>query len=826
MNKIGYVFVLLSLVFSNSIEAQKLKKKKAKQATEAVKAKPKKGIKPYAEVITKEAKSDEGVFTVHQIAEDYFYEIPITYLNKDMLWVSRIAQIQNGLGGGYVNAGSKTNTQVVNWVRFRDKIVLKSKSFVNVADSSKAISNSVRVNNYEPTLQAFDIKAFSKDSSAVVIDVTKFFTSDVPAISGLSARLRKEYKVKKLDGSRSFINTIKSFPENIEVKQDFTYDAAEPPSFRSTQSISIQMNQSMILLPEKPMQPRIYDPRVGFFTVSQYDYGSAALKADQKTYVRRWRLEPKDPEAYARGELVEPVKPIVYYLDPGTPENLQSYIKRGIEDWQKPFETAGFKNAIIAKDVPTKEEDPEFSPEDIRYSVVRYVASTTRNATGPSVSDPRSGEIIESDIIWYHNHLRSYRNRYLLETGAANPSARTLNTSQEEIGEMMRMVIAHEVGHALGFPHNMAASYAYPVDSLRNGAFTQKNGIAASIMDYARYNYIAQPGDENIRFVRQMGPYDHYAVNWGYRWLSENSPEAEVATLNSWILEKANDPKYKFGRQSSRFDPQSQTECIGDNPIEASSYGLKNLKYVAANLPKWTSDVTNNYQDLEELYGELLGVYSRYTGHVTNTVGGVFENIKTPEQEGVVYTNFNANAQKEAVKWLHANIFETPKWILDKAILQNINHAGHFEKVRRLQVRQLNSLLSFERIGRLIDSETLNEDYYSALSMLIDLRNGLWKESARGVSVDLFRRNLQRSYVDRMLYLMTEELQPNRFSRPGFEGQIYYNTNTSDVRALVRGELKTLKARLTSAKNGNINKETKYHYEDVIARINAAFDIN
>ena len=826
MNKIGYVFVLLSLVFSNSIEAQKLKKKKAKQATEAVKAKPKKGIKPYAEVITKEAKSDEGVFTVHQIAEDYFYEIPITYLNKDMLWVSRIAQIQNGLGGGYVNAGSKTNTQVVNWVRFRDKIVLKSKSFVNVADSSKAISNSVRVNNYEPTLQAFDIKAFSKDSSAVVIDVTKFFTSDVPAISGLSARLRKEYKVKKLDGSRSFINTIKSFPENIEVKQDFTYDAAEPPSFRSTQSISIQMNQSMILLPEKPMQPRIYDPRVGFFTVSQYDYGSTALKADQKTYVRRWRLEPKDPEAYARGELVEPVKPIVYYLDPGTPENLQSYIKQGIEDWQKPFETAGFKNAIIAKDVPTKEEDPEFSPEDIRYSVVRYVASTTRNATGPSVSDPRSGEIIESDIIWYHNHLRSYRNRYLLETGAANPSARTLNTSQEEIGEMMRMVIAHEVGHALGFPHNMAASYAYPVDSLRNGAFTQKNGIAASIMDYARYNYIAQPGDENIRFVRQMGPYDHYAVNWGYRWLSENSPEAEVATLNSWILEKANDPKYKFGRQSSRFDPQSQTECIGDNPIEASSYGLKNLKYVAANLPKWTSDVTNNYQDLEELYGELLGVYSRYTGHVTNTVGGVFENIKTPEQEGVVYTNFNANAQKEAVKWLHANIFETPKWILEKAILQNINHAGHFEKVRRLQVRQLNSLLSFERIGRLIDSETLNEEYYSALSMLIDLRNGLWKESARGVSVDLFRRNLQRSYVDRMLYLMTEELQPNRFSRSGFEGQIYYDTNTSDVRALVRGELKTLKARLTSAKNGNINKETKYHYEDVIARINAAFDIN
>ena len=739
-----------------------------------------------------------------------------------MLWVSRIAQLPNGLGGGFVNAGSKTNEQVVHWQRFRDKILLKSKSFVNVADSTKAISNSVKVNNYAPTLYAFDIKAFNIDSTPAVIDVSKFFKSDIAAISGLSSRLRKQYKVKKLDGSRSFINSVKSFPENIEVKQDFTYDAAEPPSTSRAQSISIQMNQSMILLPKKPMQPRVYDPRVGFFTVSQYDYGSDALKADRKTYIRRWRMEPKDPEAYARGELVEPVKPIVYYLDPGTPENLQKYIKQGIEDWQKPFETAGFKNAIIAKDAPTKEEDPEFSPEDIRYSVVRYVASTTRNAVGPSVSDPRSGEIIESDIIWYHNHLRSYRNRYMLETAAANPSARTLDTSEEEIGEMMRMVIAHEVGHALGFPHNMAASYAYPVDSLRNGAFTQKNGIAASIMDYARYNYIAQPGDENIRFVRQMGPYDHYATNWGYRWINDN----ESTLLNKWILEKSDDPKYKFGRQSSRFDPQSQTECIGDDPIKASDYGLKNLKYVAKNLPNWTSDKTNNYQDLEELYGELIGVYSRYTGHVTNTIGGVYENLKTPAQPGTVYKNFDATSQKKALKWLHTNVFETPEWLLDKSILKNIDHAGYAERLRRTQARQLFSLLSFQRLGRLIDSESLSTDYYSALNMLSDLRKGLWKEASRGANVNLYRRNLQRTYVDRMTYLMTEKLNPNRFNRPGFEGQLFYDVNTSDVRALVRGELKTLKSILNSAKKGSINKETKYHYEDIIARIEKLFKVD
>ena len=742
-----------------------------------------------------------------------------------MLWVSRIAQIPNGLGGGFVNAGSKTNEQVVHWTRFQNKILLKIKSYTNVADSSKAISNSVRINNYEPTLYAFDIKAFNTDSTAVVIDVTKMFTADVKAISGLSARLRKQYKVKKLDASRSFINSMKSFPLNIEVKQDMTYEASEPPTDADAQSISLQMNQSMILLPEEPMQPRLVDHRVGFFTISQYDYGSDELKADQKTYIRRWKLEPKDPEAYRRGELVEPVKPIVYYLDPGTPENLQKYIKQGIEDWQKPFETAGFKNAIIAKDAPTPEEDPEFSPEDIRYSVVRYVASTTRNATGPSVSDPRSGEIIESDIIWYHNHLRSYRNRYLLETGAANPSARTLNTPDEEIGEMMRMVIAHEVGHALGFPHNMAASYAYDVESYRDGAFTQKNGIAASLMDYARYNYIAQPGDQNIRFVRQMGPYDHYATNWGYRWLPEaNSPEQEKKTLNAWIVEKADDPKFKFGRQSSRFDPQSQTESIGNDPIAASTYGIKNLKYVSRQLPQWTSNQTNNYQDLEELYGELVSCYSRFVGHVVTNVGGVYENIKNPDQSGIVYTHLDKNTQQRSMQWLGNNLFETPTWLIDKSILQNIDHAGYFERVRRTQSRYLDRLLSFDRIGRLIDAETIHTDYYSALDLFSDIRNSVWSELDRNASVDVYRRNLQRSYLDRMVFLMTDDGPSRRNGRPGFEGTLTYKISTSDVRPLVRGELNALKKQLRAARNSSVNTVTKYHYEDAIARIESLLD--
>lgn len=823
MKKVVFL-VLLGLLFStNDLHAQRKTRKNKKAKTEAAaseKKKDKDAIKEYSKVVTKEAVTDSGLFNVHKVKKDYLYEIPFEVLKKDMLWVSRIAQIPNGLGGGYVNAGSKTNEQVVHWTRFQDKILLKIKSYANVADSTKAISNSVRVNNYEPILYAFDIKAFNKDSTAAVIDVTKLFTADVKAISGLSAGLRKQYKVKKLDASRSFIHSMKSFPLNIEVKQDMTYDASEPPSEQDAQSISIQMNQSMILLPEEPMRPRLFDPRVGFFTVSQYDFGSEALKADRKTYIRRWKLEPKDPEAYARGELVEPIKPIVYYLDPGTPENLQAYIKQGIEDWQKPFETAGFKNAIIAKDAPTPEEDPEFSPEDIRYSVVRYVASTTRNAVGPSVSDPRSGEIIESDIIWYHNHLRSYRNRYLLETGAANPSARTLNTPDKEIGEMMRMVIAHEVGHALGFPHNMAASYAYNVESYRDGAFTQKNGIAASLMDYARYNYIAQPGDQNIRFVRQMGPYDHYATNWGYRWLPDvQSAQEEKATLDTWILDKANDPIYKFGRQSSSFDPQSQTEAIGDNPITASTYGIKNLKYVARQLPQWTSNQTNNYQDLEELYGELISCYSRYVGHVVTNVGGIFENLKTPDQEGVVYTHVDKNTQKKSMQWLGNNLFETPQWLVDREILQNIDHAGYFERVRRTQSRYLDRLLSFDRIGRLIDAETLNADYYSALDLFTDVRTSVWSELDRNTSVDVYRRNLQRSYLDRMAFLMTDEGPARRSGRPGFEGRLSYKISTSDVRPLIRGELNALKKKLRAARNASVDTVTKYHYEDATARI-------
>jgi hypothetical protein len=801
MKKIILHFLLiLAFMLPNQIEAQR-KKSKDKKIEQTAPVPKKNKVPKYSDFVTSKTKSDEGLFKVHETSNKFIYEIPKSFLGKEMLLVTRIKELPAGLGGGYVNAGSKINTQVIVWEQFKNKVLLKVKSYNAVANDSLPIYKSVIANNLEPIIYAFDVKTQNIDSTAILVDVTKLFSTDVKAITALPASYRKRYKVKRLDASRSFINTIKSYPQNIEVVQDFTFDADAPPSNVKTNTITLRVNQSMILLPKNKMMGRVYDKRVGYFSIENVDYSSEALKADSKRYIKRWRLEPKDINAYNRGELVEPKKPIVYYLDPATPDKLKKYIKQGVDDWQKVFETAGFKNAIMAKYPPTIEEDPEFSMEDIRYSSIRYVASTTRNATGPSVSDPRTGEIIESDIIWYHNHLRSYRNRYLLETGAANPSARTLETPAEKIGEMMRMVISHEVGHALGLPHNMAASYAYPIDSLRSGKFTQEFGIAASIMDYARFNYIAQPGDENIRFIRQLGPYDHYSINWGYRKIPNiKSSEQEIKTLDKWIDSKANNPIYRFGNQ--RFDPSSQTEGIGNNQVQASTYGIKNLKIVAKNLENWTSNQTNNYEDLSELYGELLSVWSRYVGHVAGNIGGVYEYNKKPAQNGAIYNSVTKEKQKKSMVWLQENAFKTQNWLLDKTILSNIDESGYSARMLRLQNRQLYSLLSSSRLERMIDTEIIHPDTYSALEMVRDLRTGIFSEANYIKNVAIFRRNLQKSLIARMAMLLNSK-----------EGK------NSDISSIIRGEFQALYFQLTIAQNRRVNRITKYHYRDCLAEI-------
>ena len=780
---------------ADSTATDKPKKKKSK-------------FKDYADIVTDAAVSDEGLFTVHRVDEDYYFEIPFAHFDRDMLLVTRIAKIPADLGGGYLNAGSKTNEQLVQWRRVHDAIHLRSVSYDAVADEALPISISVANNNYAPVIMAFDIAGFSPDSTAALIKVNDLFNSDVQAISGLSRRLRGAYEVRSLDKSRSFVSRMASFPENVEVRHDMTYTANNPPGNSRTGTISMELSQSMYLLPEEPMQPRLYDERVGWFTVRQVDYGSEALKADDQRFIARWKLVPKDVEAYRRGELVEPVQPIVYYLDPATPEKFRPYFRQGVEDWQEAFEAAGFKNAILAKDPPSAAEDPDWSPEDARYSVVRYVASETRNAVGPSVTDPRSGQIIESDIIWYHNHLRSYRNRYLLETGAANESARTLDTPAEEIGEMMRRVISHEVGHALGLPHNMKASYAYPTDSLRSASFTNKWGLASTIMDYTRYNYVAQPGDEGVRWVRMLGPYDLYAINWGYRYLPDaDSPTAEKDSLNAWIAEKRGDPMFLFGGRSAS-DPSAQTESVGDDPVKASTYGMKNLRVVAENLADWTTRPGEDFGDLRELYGEFLGVWSRYAAHVTANIGGVYERLQTTDEDGTVYTHLDRARQREALQFLQREVFASPDWLMPRQIVTNIGASGTIDRMRSLQTDQLDNLLSASRLKRMVENEALNgREAYTASDMLRELREGLWSEALAGRDISVYRRNLQRAHVARLAELMEDDA-----------------ASPSDVGALARAELAAIRQLTQRAAGRYRSGIVRFHLEEIAADITESLE--
>ena len=702
--------------------------------------------------ITVNMKVDKGLITTYQNKKnELYFEIDKSLLKKELLVVTRLAQIPADYSG-YLNAGSKTAEHVVEFVKNGQKILLKEVSYSNIADSNDPISISVSENNFKPILAAFEIK--NSDEDSYLIDVTAYFMSDSPGFNIIRSYDKENYKIGGVDKKRSFIDSAKSFPQNIEVLHTLTFSANKAPRKNQTKSFSFQVNHSIIALPDDLMPVRYEDERVGWFNTEKINYSSNALKSDKFSIVRRWRLEPSDLDAYKKGVIVEPIKPIVYYLDPATPIKWRKYFKMGIEDWNTAFEKAGFKNAIIAKDPPTKEEDPNFSAEDIRYSTVRYVASTTRNAVGPSVSDPRTGEILESDIIWYHNHLRSYRNRYLIETGAANPKARTLNTPEEEIGEMMRRVISHEIGHALGLPHNMKASSAYPVDSLRSGNFTQKFGIATSIMDYARYNYVAQPGDKNIRFVRQLGPYDDYSIEWGYRYFGD-TPENEREILRKFVDSKSLDPIYMFGGYGN--DPNSQTENIGDDPVKASMYGIKNLKIVANNLENWTLEPNANYEDLNEIYGELISVYRRYIYHVHSIIGGIYNTTHNSNQTGVTtYLNTDVSKQREALLFLEDNLWKTQNWLMNKGLISKIKKEGVLASFQDLQIGALNRFLSVSKLNRMLSAqESLEGNALTVEQLLQSLFKAISTKSF--IEEDLFEQRLQLHFVDRINLLMEEK---------------------------------------------------------------------
>tara|TARA_B100001093_G_scaffold520428_1_gene615794 strand:- start:9980 stop:12409 length:2430 start_codon:yes stop_codon:yes gene_type:complete len=771
MKKLFYLSFTLILFAFLGLNAQK------KDSSEKDK-KPKKE-KTFEEIITKDAITDNGLFNVHKVKDKYYYEIPDSLIGRDMLMVTRIVKMATELP----HSRHKMSEQVLKWEKFDNNIFLKQASYSKFANDSLPISIAVSNSNYEPIISNFKIAAKNKDHNSYLIDVTNLYKSDVK-IFGFPQSSRKGFKITSLDSKLSFVESIRSFPLNIETKHIKTYKSSNS---RNGQ-ISMLLNNSMVLLPKEPMKRRYFDQRVGWFTNSQIDFGIDNQEAETVRYIQRWRLEIKDEdiEKFKNGELVEPKKPIIYYIDPATPVKWRKYLKQGVEDWQIAFEAAGFKNAILAKDPPSKEEDPDWSPEDVRYSVIRYLASATLNANGPRVSDPRSGEIIESDINWYHNVMKLLRNWFFVQTSAVNENVRSTEFDNETMGRAIRFVSAHEVGHTIGLPHNWASSNAYPVDSLRSKTFTKKYGIAPSIMDYARFNYIAQPGDEGVSLVIDIGPYDKYSTMWGYKPILNTSAEDEKEILNNWITEKANDPMFRFG--TSGIDPSVQTEDLGDDAIKASEYGIANLKRIMPKLIEWTTKDGETYDELGYMYRQILSQFGRYMGHVYNNIGGVYQHFKTADQEGAVYTHVNKSYQQNCMNFLHNQLFQTPTWMINKDILNKIEFAGIVNRIRSTQSRSLNGVLDFGRMARLIENEAINgKNAYSLTSMMTDLRKGIFKEVYQNEKIDVFRRNLQFAYLDRISFLMTNE----QGSTPSW-ARTYVTSvkvSQSDIRTVATGQL-------------------------------------
>ena len=808
MKKLFYLPILFTLVFSLGTNAQK------KDSTEKEK-KPKKE-KTYEEIITKDAITDDGLFKVHKVKDKYYYEIADSLLGRDMLMVTRIVKMATELP---LNR-HKMSEQVLKWEKFDNNIFLKQASYSKFANDSLPISIAVSNSNFEPIISSFKIAVENKENNSHVIDVTSLYKSDIK-IFGFPQSSRKGYKITSLDSKLSFIESIRSFPLNIETKHIKTYKSSNS---RNGQ-ISMVLNNSMILLPKEPMKRRYFDQRVGWFTSAQTDYGIDNQEAETVRYLDRWRLEIKDEDIdkFKNGELVEPKKPIVYYLDPATPEKWRKYLKDGIEDWNVAFEAAGFKNAVIVKYPPTKEEDPDWSPEDVRYSTVRYLASPSLNANGPHVSDPRSGEIIESDINWYHNVMKLLRNWYFVQTAAVNPDSRGVEFKNEVMGELIRFVSSHEFGHTIGLPHNMGSSSAYPVDSLRSATFTKKYGTSPSIMDYARFNYVAQPGDEGVALMPSqwntpnVGVYDIYSVKWGYKPILDVSVEEEKSILKSWIMEKANDLKYRFG--SAGIDPSSQTEDLGDDAVKASEYGIANLKRIMPKLMEWTTKDGETYTELGYMYGQVLGQFGRYMGHVSNNIGGIYQYYKTSDQDGAVYTHVKKSRQQNCMNFLHSQLFETPKWMINKEILNKIEFAGITNRIRSTQSRTLNSLLDFGKMARLIENEAINgKNAYSLIEMMTDLRKGIFNEVYKNKTIDVYRRNLQLAYLDRISYLMSNE----QGSTPSWARNYVTSVKVSqsDIRTVAANQLIELRKDLKKHKNKS-DKMTKMHLEMVQNKISS-----
>ena len=791
---------------------------------------PQTGPRPYKEVITDKATTRKGLFTVHKLEDKWFFEMGDSLLGRDVLVVNRISKAPINTRSGFIGyAGDEINENVIRFDKGpNNKIWLRNISYsVYAKDSSKPMYKSVQASNIQPIAASFDIKAFSKDSTGIVIDVTDFVNGDNDILY-FASYFKSALRIGGVQPDKSYISDIKTFPINTEIKTVKTYNKMPAPSLfpgapsGPTGNATFELNSSLMLLPKNPMRPRFYDDRVAFFTTEYTDFDADPQGVKDISLITRWRLEPKeeDMEKYKRGELVEPKKPIIYYIDPNTPEKWVPYLILGVNDWQKAFEKAGFKNAIIAKRAPTKEEDSTWSLEDARYSAIVYKPSEIPNASGPHVHDPRTGEILESHINWYHNVMSLLRNWYLIQASPSDARARKAHFDDELMGDLIRFVSSHEVGHTLGLPHNMGSSSATPVEKLRDKAWVEEHGHTASIMDYARFNYVAQPEDKigAAGIYPRIGDYDLWSIEWGYKLLPGKTDEEEKDMLNDWVKSRYSNSRLRFLHYDG-VDPRSQTESLGDNAMKANEYGIKNLKWIVPQLPKWLNEKGEDFKNLDQVYDEVYSTFSRYIGHSTTYLGGVYTDLKTTEQEGPVYTVVPKALQKEAMAFIQKNLFTTPTWLLNKSILDKVTSPVE-EKLSGLQDAWLNSLLNPMRLNRLITSTNRDASAYTLDEYITDLKKGIWSELPARAPIDNYRRNLQKSFVERLSGLAAITSAPS-----GGGGGIVISFGPSvdvkktDIMSVARGTLRALKAEIAAAIPAYGDKMSRYHLQDLNERI-------
>lgn len=844
------LFIVFLLIFSApETFAQSRKKRKAdKNAVAKVDTKAsdaKKEPKPYKKVIDSSAVTQRGLIDVHKIDNKYLFEIPDAILGSEMMTITRYSKTP---AGGGIFGGEEINRQVVRWEKgLNNNILLRSITYVIMTpDEDKPMAQAVKNSTSDPIIGNYDVLAYKKDETGkitgYVVDLATTFDADVQTFS-LDPIKKQLLNIQTFQKDRSFISKVSSFPINTEIRSVKTFTTTPPkinttptpkigvdlPSALDAGVVTVEMNTSMILLPKNPMRKREFDARVGYFANQYGVFEEESQKSDTKVFAVRWRLEPKSPEdaqKQKKGELIEPLKPIVYYIDPATPEKWKKFIKQGIDDWQIAFEGAGWKNAIRGEYWP--ENDPTMSLEDARFSVLRYFAAEIQNAYGPNVHDPRSGEILESHIGWYHNIMSLLRNWYLIQTAAVDPAARSKKFDDKLMGELIRFVSSHEVGHTLGLRHNMGASSATPVEKLRDKDYQAKNGHTSSIMDYARFNYVAQPEDDVTTLFPRIGDYDKWAIKWGYSYFEDTKNESqEKAFLNEMTKEAYKNNRLWFGSETSPYDPRYQTEDIGDNAMRASEYGIKNLKRILPNLLEWTKEDGESYAELDELYGALTGQFRRYMGHVTKNVGGIYDSPKTYDMSGNQFQVVPKSIQKDAVAFLNAQLFTTPKWLLDQNVLSKINPESGVEAIKGMQDATLTSLLAGDRMVRLLETSTASKDNYSVDELITDLNKGIFSELKSNSSIDMYRRNIQKLYVDKMIGL----LKPGNAEVRSVPVGVTYGFNTrrvnlaqTDLPSIARGQLNSLKNDLKMSSARMSDRISKYHVLDLISRIGEALD--